>query len=420
MAGSNDKKSIRMYIEDDKISMLFFWFLTILFSILSMTKNCFSSALAAIVSEGVMKKSQTGLITSAFYISYGPLQIVGGIMADRFKPDKMVKVGLLGSAIANAIIFLNHNYYVMLCAWFFNGITQMAVYPALFKIITSQLSPSWRKKGIYYFSFAGTIGLMLSYMVAAIVTGWKYNFLISSVASFVLLVAMVVFYSLVSKRMIPDETPIVNVQKISKTEKISAIKLFALSGFLFMIPVNLIKYMVDNSIKTFTPIMMVESYSDLSVSLGNLLSILILISGLLGMILVRKFLFPKIMRNEMGVNLLMLALVFPFVLIIKFTGRLDVWLIVGAMCMASVFMSGASLMNGFINGSFSKYGKNGTAAGITNSASSLGVVLQSYGFTFLADHFGWGAVTDIYVIGVVVCIVFTACALPLWVRFKKQ
>jgi len=420
MADSNDRKNIRLYIEDDKISMLFFWFLTILFSVLSMTKNCFSSALAAIVSEGVMKKSQTGLITSAFYLFYGPLQIVGGIFADRFKPDKMVKIGLLGSVIANTVIFLNHNYYVMLCAWVFNGISQMAVYPALFKMITSQLSVNWRKKGIYYFSFAGTIGLMLSYLVAALVSGWKYNFLISAVSSLILLIAMGVIYSIVSKCMIPDQTPVVNIQNTDKIEKISAMKLFAVSGFLLLVPVNLLRYMIDNSIKTFTPIMMVESYPDMSVTVGNLLSILILLSGLLGMVLVRKFLFPKRMRSEVGVALLMLAIVLPFVMIIKLTGKLDVWIIVVAMCLTSVLMSGASLMNGFINGSFSKYGKNGTAAGITNSASSLGVVLQSYGFTFLADHFGWGAVTNVYVIGTAVCIIFTVCALPLWTRFKKQ
>lgn len=420
MAGSNDKKSIRMHLEDDKTSMLFFWFLTVLFSIISMTKNCFSSALAAIVSEGVMMKSQTGLITSAFYLFYGPLQIVGGIFADRFKPDKMVKVGLVGSTIANTVIFLNHNYYVMLITWVLNGISQMALYPALFKIITSQLSPMWRKKGIYYFSFAGTIGLMLSYVAAAFVTSWEYNFFLSAVLSLILLVSLTVIYRCVHSRMVPDETVVAEPKNVRKIEKVSAFKLFAISGFFFMIPVNLLRYMIDNSIKTFTPIMMVESYPHMSVTVGNLLSIFILMSGLLGMILTRKFLFPKIMRNEIGVTLLMLALVLPFTVVIKFTGRINEWMIVFAMCLASVFMSGASLMNGFINGSFYKYGKNGTAAGITNSASSLGVVLQSYGFTFLADHFGWGTVTDVYVIGTIVCIIFTACSLPLWSRFKKQ
>jgi len=113
-------------------------------------------------------------------------------------------------------------------------------------------------------------------------------------------------------------------------------------------------------------------------------------------------------------------IVLPFVIAIKFTGTLDVWMIVVTLCISSALMSGASLMTGFVNGSFSKYGKNGTAAGIANSAASIGVVLQSYGFTFIADSYGWGAVTNVYIIGMGVIIIFSAVALPLWIRFKKQ
>ena len=48
-----------------------------MYSIVYMTKNCFNAALADIVNEGILTKSQTGSITAAFYIVYAPLQIVG-------------------------------------------------------------------------------------------------------------------------------------------------------------------------------------------------------------------------------------------------------------------------------------------------------------------------------------------------------
>ena len=409
-----------MHIEDDKTSMLFFLFLALLYSVVAMTKNCFSSALAAIVSEGIMKKSQAGLITSSFYLFYGPLQIVGGILADKYSAEKMVKIGLAGSVLANTIIFFNHNYYVMLIAWVGNGISQMALYPAMFKIVTSQLSPNWRKKGIYYFSFTGTIGLMFGYIAAAVVTKWEYNFLLSAVLSLMLFIGLDVAYRRICGKMIPDETPIPQAVKPDKQKEVSTIKLFLISGFLLMLPVSLLRYMIDNSIKTFTPTLIFESYSNISITLSNLLNIFIIISGLLGLVLVRKFLFPRIMRNEVGVVVLLLTLVLPFLLVIKFVGKLDVWMIVVAMCFASVLLSGASLMTSFINGSFSKYGRNGTAAGVNNSAASIGVVLQSYGFTSIADHFGWGVVTDVYIIGTLACVVFSLCALPLWQKYKKQ
>lgn len=420
MSNSKEHSGINMHISDDKVSMLFFMFLFLLFAVVSMTKNCFSSALAAIVSEGIMKKSQTGLITSAFYIVYGPLQIVGGMLVDRYNPERLVKIGLAGSAVANTIIFLNHNYYVMLCAWIFNGIAQMALYPGLFKIITSQLSPGWQKKGLYYFSFAAIFGLMLGYMTAAFVTKWEYNFLLSAVVTYVLLASLHIIYKHVLKYMVPDAAPKTVMKQEGKIEKISTVKLFAISGFFLMLPVWLLRYMVDNSIKTFTPTMMVESYPNMSIMVSNLLNIFIIISGLLGIIIVRKFIFPRRIRNEVATVILLTALTLPLTFVIKNTGKIDVWFIVAAMCMVSFLLSGASLMTSFINGSFSKYGKNGTAAGLSNSANSIGIVVQSYGFTYLADHSGWGAVTTLYVVGILACVFFSLCALPLWRKYKNQ
>ncbi len=419
MSESGHQKSISLHIKDDRTSMLFFLFLAFLFAVVSMTKNCFSSALAAIVSEGIMNKSQTGLITSAFYLVYGPLQIVGGMLVDKHNPARLVKIGLVGSVIANTIIFLNHNYYVMLGAWIFNGISQMALYPGLFKIITSQLSLDWRRKGIYYFSFTGTIGLMFGYIVAAFVTKWEYNFLISSVATLILLIALHISYKRILTHMEPDETPQL-VRQEQKIEKVSTFKLFATSGFLLLLPVWLLRYMVDNSIKTFTPTMMMESYSTMNVTVSNLLNIFVIISGLLGIIIIRKFVFPRFIRNEVVATILPFLLTLPLTLVIKNTGKVDVWIIVVAMCLVSALLSGASLMSSFISGSFSRYGKNGTAAGMANSANSIGVVLQSYGFTYVADRFGWSTVTTIYVIGISVCIFFAICAYPLWRRYKNQ
>ena len=109
-----------------------------------MTKNCFSGALAGIVAEGVLTKSQTGFITGMFYLVYAPFQIVGGMVADRISPEKLIKFGLLGAFVANLIIFFNQNYYVMLITWICNAIVQFDIWPSVFKIVSSQLVRSDR------------------------------------------------------------------------------------------------------------------------------------------------------------------------------------------------------------------------------------------------------------------------------------
>ena len=411
------------YIKDKRISMYLFWFIAFLFSIISMTKNCFGSALAAIVSEGIMKKSQTGLISAAFYMAYGPLQPVGGILADKFNPKKLVSLGVAGAAIANTVIFFNHNYYVMLCAWFLNGVSQLALYPGLFKIISSQIAPVCRGKSIYYFSFTPSVGLALGYVVAMFVTEWEYIFLISAVLSFLLLFSFHIIYNKASKHMELDDTikeEFVEDKEEERKENVSSFKLFLKSGFFILFPMWLIRYMVDTSIKAFTPTMMIENYENLNVFISNSFGVLVILSGILGMIVMRKIIFPLLKKNEVASVLVPLVIVLPLTFVTKGIGKIDAWIIVVAMCVISFLLTGAFLMSYFISGSFARYGKSGTAAGIATSASALGAVLQSYGVTAVADHYGWNTVTDLYIMGITICVVLVAIALPLWTKHKKQ
>jgi len=99
-----------VHFENKVISRRFFLFIWIMYSVVYMTKSCFSGAMALIVSEGVMTKSQTGFIMSAFSFAYAPLQIVGGAFADKYDPEKLIKIALIGGGLANLIIFLNQNY----------------------------------------------------------------------------------------------------------------------------------------------------------------------------------------------------------------------------------------------------------------------------------------------------------------------
>ncbi len=88
----------KMHINDHKTSFRLFIYVWLMYAVVYMTKNCFSDAMASIVSEGIMTKSQTGLITALFYLAYAPLQIVGGRLADRWRPDMLIVIGLLGAA----------------------------------------------------------------------------------------------------------------------------------------------------------------------------------------------------------------------------------------------------------------------------------------------------------------------------------
>jgi len=135
--GINIEKNVNIHLENKRLSRGFFVFLWLLYAVACMTKNCFGGALASIVAEGVLTKSQTGFISGMFYLVYAPLQIAGGMVADRVSPEKLIKFGLLGAFIANLVIFFNQNYYVMLIIWMCNAVVQFGIWPSVFKIVSS-------------------------------------------------------------------------------------------------------------------------------------------------------------------------------------------------------------------------------------------------------------------------------------------
>ena len=55
------------YLESKRLSILLFIFLFLLYAVVYMTKNMFSSAMAIIVEDGFMTKSQTGMINAVYW-----------------------------------------------------------------------------------------------------------------------------------------------------------------------------------------------------------------------------------------------------------------------------------------------------------------------------------------------------------------
>ena len=153
---------VHMHLENKKMGKFFFWFLWWMYVLVYMTKYCFSSALAPIVESGVLTKTETGIIAASFHVVYAPLQILGGMFADRYNPERMIKIGLLGGAVANLVIFFNQNFYVMLLSWMFNAAIQFALWPSVFKIMASQLPRSEKPKNIFLISLSSGVNISFS------------------------------------------------------------------------------------------------------------------------------------------------------------------------------------------------------------------------------------------------------------------
>jgi OPA family glycerol-3-phosphate transporter-like MFS transporter len=414
---------INIHLENKKVSRVFFAFIWLMYALVYMTKSCFSGALASIVAEGSLTLTETSIISAGFYIAYTPLQILGGVFADKYSPEKLIAVGLLGSAASNVVIFFNQSFWVMLAAWVFSAIIQFALWPAVYKIMSSQLVRSDRSRMIFFMSFASSGGLILTYVISAFLPNWRWNFAISAVTLVILTVILLVFCKLLNPILKKDKPPKV-VEELDPNDNpalhMSPMKIFAISGFVALLPAVLVRTMVEQGAKTLSPTMLSQSYESISPTLGNLLNVLIIVAGVGGTFLLKFLIFPRFIKNELVCYLVLLGITLPFSLVLRFVGDLPVGVIVFALCMSSLFLSATHLLTQYFNMHFVKYGLNGTAAGILNAAASFGLVMNYCVFGPTAERLGWPTVTTLWIIMIVIGMIGVAFGIKPSIKFIKN
>ncbi len=395
-----------------KTSIRFFAAVFILYTLVYMTKNCFSAAMAATVDAGVLTKTQTGMINAVFYLLYAPLQLLGGRLADRTDPTRLIQLGLLGGAVANAVIFFFPHYGVMLIAWGFNAIVQLGVWPSVIRIISTWLHPAHRERATFIIAFSTSLGLMLAYLVAAVIgTRWEHNF---SLSCGILLLLSAGLYILTRRMDLPTATTQPRQAAVTPPSQ----GLFRRSGLLLMALCVLLRTTVEIGVKTLSATLLMESYPAVSPAVGNALGAGILLSGIVGTLLIHAWL-TRHNSNLQSVTLWLFILCVPALGLLCVSTHIPLWGTIAVLCLVTAATSGThyTLMRCTLH--FAPYGKSGTVAGLTNASAAVGIILQSTLTNTLAERAGWHAVEVSWLATIVVCSILTAAVLPRWQRFTK-
>lgn len=410
----------KRYISDHRTSVLLFVFIWVMYAVVYMTKNCYTAAMAGIVANGIMTKSETGLIAACFYLSYAPFQVVGGKLADKYPPEVLLIIGLAGAAVSNLLIYLNQNYIFMLIVWTFNGAIQFGIWPGVFKIVSSQLETTYRKKAIFLISLSSSSGLALAYIVAAFIKDWRNNFLLSAILLFFFTAATAVVYFFINRKATFEEAPIVQASSSAPVSTVTTKKVLFGAGLVFLLPAFIITDLVSLGTKNFAPTMLMESYDTISPMIGNFLNVFLIVASVLGALLV-KFIYPRFIKEELsGIrNIAFISL--PFLALCIFVGRkIPASVTVISLCIVSACSAIMATLRTYYSASFAKYGKNGEVAGIINACSSLGIVVQTYGLSKVADAYDWPTVFSVITALWLIFLVITSLVIPLWKKFKRE
>lgn len=409
---------------DRRKSIYLFLLVFITYAVIYMTKNCYSAAMASIVQAGIMTKSETGLIASMFYVTYAPFQIIGGIAADKYSPHKLIFIGILGAGIANLLIYLAEGYIWMLIIWTLNGVVQFGIWPSIFKIVTTELMPEHRSNAILFIGMSSTAGLVLSYVSAAIISYWKNSFLFSAVMLFVLSAVFLIIYKVLSCFMTDDvseskiklqKSDAVLPQKTSGRDKIAVM---VKAGIPFILIISLIHSLLNLGIKALAPVMLMESYASINASLANILNILLIIAGPIGLFASHAPCFR--FSSPIKTIAILIALLLPVVAVIAFTGKISAVFIVAAMTLVMIITGTMSMQFSMISRAFVKYDCVGTLTGTINCMAAVGILLANYVFSRLAELRGWQFTAVVWLALSAFALLLTLVSIPFWSRFKKS
>jgi len=122
----------------------------------------------------------SGLVISAFNLSYGIGQLPGGWLADRMGPRIMITLGICGVAVAGFFVGLSHSFWMMIVFLALMGVLGGGYHPAAPPMITSFVEPRHRGRALGLHMIGGGASFFLSPLVATAIAaywGWRGSFI---------------------------------------------------------------------------------------------------------------------------------------------------------------------------------------------------------------------------------------------------
>lgn len=133
--------------------------------------------------------TQSGLLISAFTLSYGLSQFPAGWLADRLGPRILLVIGISGVAIAGLLAGLSQSYSILLVCLVAMGITGGGYHPAAPPLISAAVDPKNRGRAMGLHMMAGSIPFFLAPLIAVALTslwGWRGTFIVLAVPTILL------------------------------------------------------------------------------------------------------------------------------------------------------------------------------------------------------------------------------------------
>jgi MFS transporter, OPA family, glycerol-3-phosphate transporter len=112
-------------------------------------------------------KTEVGAIASAFTLFYAIGQFINGNLGDTLKPRRLLVVGLLGSALMNALFGFSNSLGVLVGLWSLNGLFQSTGWPVMLKTLAGWFDTKARGIQTSWWGTGYQVGNVAAWLLAA-------------------------------------------------------------------------------------------------------------------------------------------------------------------------------------------------------------------------------------------------------------
>ncbi|MBQ8898078.1 MAG: MFS transporter [Clostridia bacterium] len=387
-----------------------------------LTRKNYSVVMSEIIISENITNSQGSLAVTLSLISYGFGQIISGILGDKFKPQRVVLLGLIFSAIFNVALPFCPDTWSRAIVWFLNGFAQSLIWPPLVRIMAATMNRKSYNDCTVNVNIAATVATILLYLTASTVWirffNWKYVFFSSAFLCLIITLLWVLGFKKISANGI---TFTQNTKASSPAEQkphLSFKKLCA-SGFILIAIAIICQGSLRDGINDWVPTFIINTFSLESES-AILKSIVLPIFTVISLKAV-GIVSGRFVKNEVKAAFFCFAcgLGGCIFLLFFYTANQYLTLIVSALTCAFMHCVNFFLVC-IVPAKFEKYGLVSTMSGIINSFTYIGSAAATYGFGAISDNWGWNACVISWVVIAVLGSVLCLLAFRPWKRFYSE
>lgn len=124
---------------------------------------------------------QSGLLLSAYSITSGVSQLLGGWLGDRTSRYIVIAIGLLGVGLSTLAIGLSSSFSLMLIILVIMGVFSGAYHPSAVSLISGRFEEARRGKAIAVHMLGGSIGFAMAPILGGLIAsalGWHWAYIL--------------------------------------------------------------------------------------------------------------------------------------------------------------------------------------------------------------------------------------------------